>query len=100
MKGGIDVSKLKREIIALIDESSEQVYKIAFYSDPKVSSIMDRLISKWERNQQKGIPLDYATEDEVRTLHDVAVKIARIPPQELQSMYLRRIMPGGGGWSE
>ncbi|AFK51565.1 hypothetical protein TCELL_1142 [Thermogladius calderae 1633] len=67
-----ETAKLKSEIVRLIDESRDVEVKMAFYSDERVQSIMDRLNKEWESNGYKGIPLDYATVDELKTLHDLA----------------------------
>ncbi|NAZ26559.1 MAG: hypothetical protein GU348_00195 [Thermogladius sp.] len=69
---GEDVSVLKSEIVKLIDESRDVEVKMAFYSDERVQSIMDRLNKEWERNGYKGIPLDYATVDEIKMLNALA----------------------------
>lgn len=79
----------------MIDESREQAYKIAFYSDPTVASIMEKLIAEWERNQQKGIPLDYASEEELKAMYTIAVKISETPPHVLMARYLRGLMSTG-----
>ncbi|ACL10784.1 hypothetical protein [Desulfurococcus amylolyticus] len=92
-----NILKMKQGIVRLIDESSEQAYKIAFYSNPDVSRILERLIAEWERNNRKGIPLDYATEEEVEVMYNIAVKISKTPPQALMSTYLSEIMPSSSG---
>jgi len=91
----VDVDKMKQEIIRLIDESREQAYKVAFYSDPVVTRIMERIIAEWERNQEKGIPLDYATPEEIEVMYNIAVKISKTPPQALWSKYLSGLMGQG-----
>ncbi len=69
----------KRKIIELIDESKDNDRKIAFYSDDKVVEILDRLYRKWEENNRVGIPLDYATPEEIDTLYNLAVKYSSSP---------------------
>lgn len=63
---------MKEEIISLIDENRSPWVKAAFYSDPEVSKILENLINRWESAGRAGIPLDYATEEELRILHKKA----------------------------
>ncbi len=82
---------MKRKILELIDESDDPWLKAAFYGDPKVSAILDRLVSEWESNGRKGIPLDYATPDEVEALYSLASRYASMTTAELQALTLRRM---------
>jgi hypothetical protein len=60
--------ELKREIISLIDDNIDVNVKAAFYSDPDVSEILNNLYQRWENNNNKNEPLDYATIDELKLL--------------------------------
>ncbi len=68
----MDREYMKRRIIELIDESRDNDRKIGFYSDENVQQIMNRLYGKWEENGRKGIPLDYATIEELEILYRLA----------------------------
>ncbi len=61
-------SDLKREITSLIDDNVDVNVKAAFYGDPEVSTILDNLYKRWESNNNKDEPLDYATMDELKLL--------------------------------
>lgn len=80
--------ELKRKIISIIEENKDPIVKAAFYSDEKVSEIMRRLLSEWEKSGYKGSPIDYATIDELRVLADKA-EFYRDAPREL---YLRKLL--------
>lgn len=83
----VDISKLKKEIIAWIEESNDPIYKIAFYSNEEVVPIANKLMEIWEKNERRGIPLDYATEEEIVKLHKIAKKIISTPPDALYAAY-------------
>jgi len=86
--------ELKRDIIRLIDENRSPWVKAAFYSNPEVSSILGKLIDLWESNGRRGIPLDYASEDELRVLHRLARRYASLSDEEA------RALAWGGGREE
>ncbi|MEM1628556.1 MAG: hypothetical protein QXP02_06105 [Desulfurococcaceae archaeon] len=86
------ISKMKKEIIEIIDESREIAYKVAFYSQPEVQTILNRLFDEWERNNRRGIPLDYAIDVEIRILHKIAKEISRKPPEDLWASLVRDYM--------
>jgi len=65
-----------REILRLIDESGDYWKKAAFYSDPEVGAILDELYQRWEANDRQGMPLDYASEEEVCFLYRKATSIS------------------------
>ncbi|QOR93871.1 hypothetical protein IMZ38_04260 [Thermosphaera chiliense] len=87
-----DIEKLKKEIISLIDESTLPVIKEAFYSNPDVEAVMEKLYEQWESNNHAGIPLDYATYEELLLLHKVAKKVVNSPHEELSRSRMRRAM--------
>ncbi len=86
-KRRVNSEKIKQELLSLIDESSEVIYKIAFYSQPEVQSIMNRLMDVWESSGRKGRPVDYATVSELKLMLKIARKIARKRPEELWVKY-------------
>lgn len=87
---GPDAERLKREIIRLVDESREVGVKIAFYGDERVQAVMDRITAEWERRGRAGLPLDYATEDELKTLHSLAVYYSTHPSNYSFISFVRR----------
>ena len=70
--------ELKKEIIVLIDENRDQWKKAAFYSDNDVQNILNRLYDEWEKNNRQGVPIDYATTDELETLAALARRYSRL----------------------
>ncbi|OYT38069.1 MAG: hypothetical protein B6U89_06385 [Desulfurococcales archaeon ex4484_58] len=86
----MDIEEKKKKILKLIDESKEQGRKIAFYSDPTVSDIMEELYNRWENSGCKGIPLDYASDREIKILYNLAVKYSRVSNAEAWAMFLSR----------
>lgn len=70
--------ELKREIIILIDENRDQWKKAAFYSDDDVQKILNRLYNEWEKNNRHGVPLDYASTEELETLAALARRYSRL----------------------
>lgn len=73
---------LKRRIKDLIDGSRDPWRKAVFYSNPVVSDILTKLYERWEENGRKGIPLDYATMDELETLYRFAKAAVDAPEGE------------------
>lgn len=88
------LDEMKREIIQLIDESREAVYKIAFYAKPEVQSILDEVFKRWEKAGYVGRPIDYATREELEILYKIAKKISAMSPGELWGIYGRELPPG------
>lgn len=87
-------AEMKDEIIRLIDKNQQVIYKIAFYSDPAVNEILEKLIERWERNNRVNEPIDYATDEEVELLYNKALKISRKTPDELLIEYRDYLIPG------
>lgn len=83
----VDAERIKRELITLIDENREPIYKAVFYSKPEVQSIMNRIMEVWERSGRQGIPIDYATIDELEQLLRIAKEIVKKKPGELMAEY-------------
>ncbi len=61
------------DIMALIDESIDEWRKAAFYADEEVSELLDDLYLRWEKGGKAGIPLDYATDEEIAFLYRKAL---------------------------
>lgn len=66
---------MKRELIAMIDESSDAELKSRFYSNETVAAIMNKLYERWELAGGIGIPLDYASNEEIRELYEIARRL-------------------------
>ena len=75
----------------MIDDSEDPWLKAAFYGDPKVSSILDKLLEEWERRGREGIPLDYASPEDLKVLYSLASKYASMTTAELQVIALNRM---------
>lgn len=88
--------RLIQELISLIEDNDVAWRKAAFYSDPRVEPIYERLIKAWLDSGEKGIPLDYASEDELRELVLVARKYAFMSEDKARSLAMAR-MSGGEG---
>ena len=86
----MDREKMKEKIIEIIDKNKRNGPKIAFYSDPQVASLMNELYQRWESNDRKGIPLDYASDDEIKFLYNIALKYSNVSDDEAWIMYLSR----------
>ncbi len=85
----MDIESMKKKIIEMVDDSSEDGRKIAFYSNPTVQEILDSLYARWENHGRKGIPLDYATEEEVKILYTIAVKATNVPASKSYINFIR-----------
>lgn len=90
------ISSLKDTIIKNIEENQNSWAKAAFYSDEDVSKIMERLINEWERNNQEGIPMDYATEEELEVLAEKSEEYKHYT----QETFVRTMMKKSMGYNE
>jgi len=86
----LSTEKIKREIVKLIDDNYSTWVKAAFYSDPNVSSILEELTRKWESNQRKGAPIDYASVEELQVLLQLARKYSSMGENEARTIALSR----------
>ena len=86
MEGATGVSsdsereKLIRIIEEAVENSRDNWKKVAFYSDPDVASILERLYEAWEANERRGKPIDYATLDDLRVLATKAKSVKPVSP--------------------
>jgi len=74
----VTTMNIRERILALV-ETAPQINKAAFYSDPYVEEIITELHSRWEGAGYKGEPIDYATEEELRKLLELAEYYTRLP---------------------
>ena len=91
---GLNRDRVKQEILSLIDDNYSNWRKAAFYSDPEVIAILDRLQSVWEDNNMAGYPIDYATDEELQVLLDKARRYAYMPEDSARGIVFSR--QGGG----
>jgi hypothetical protein len=82
---------LIEELIMLIEDNESPWRKAAFYSDPKVIPIYDKLIKKWLEAGEKGVPLDYADESDLNILVAVARKYAFMDENRARAIALSRM---------
>ena len=82
--------KLIRELISLIEDNDVAWRKAAFYSDPRVEPIYRRLLEEWEKSDMEGIPLDYASSDELALLVSIAREYAFMDEGKARSLALSR----------
>ncbi|RLB06897.1 MAG: hypothetical protein DRG27_06975 [Deltaproteobacteria bacterium] len=81
-----------REIVELIDESDDYWRKAAFYSDPDVSALLDSLYERWESSSMQGVPLDYATDEEVDFLYHKARSLTREDARRSERAFFKKSM--------
>lgn len=84
----MDAERIRKEIIELIDKHWNNWVKAAFYSDPEVAKIMDRLVREWSSRGEEGAPIDYATEDELLVLLRAARKYYSMDPRRAMAVAL------------
>ncbi len=84
----MEAEKMRKEIIELIDKHWNNWIKAAFYSDPEVAKIMDRLVREWSSKGERGAPIDYATEDELLVLLRAARKYYSMDPRRAMAIAL------------
>ncbi|MCD6323712.1 MAG: hypothetical protein J7L55_01205 [Desulfurococcales archaeon] len=65
-----------KEIINRVEESQDEWRKAAFYSDEAVTQLLEELYKRWEGSGMAGIPLDYATDEELSILYDKAMSVS------------------------
>ncbi len=82
--------KIKSEILELIDDNYSNWRKAAFYSDPEVVEVLDRLQRVWEEEGMKGYPIDYASDEELALLYDKARTYAYMPEDRARSIVFGR----------
>jgi len=82
-----NLEEIKEELVKLIDDCEEPVYKVVFYSLDEVKEIMDKIVERWERQGRQGRPIDYATPDEIKKLLKIAKRLVSKTPSEIVSEY-------------
>ncbi len=71
-------------------ERGNQWVRAAFYSDPYVSALLEELYRRWYANNSRGEPIDYASDEELEKLYQLARKYASLTPYEAFTLYMDR----------
>lgn len=85
------IKEMKDQLINLVDMNKDTWVKAAFFSDETVEKIMEILYSRWEANNEEGIPIDYASAQELEILLDIAKKYTNMKTDDARSLVLSRI---------
>jgi hypothetical protein len=80
----------KRAILELVD-NMPQANKAAFYSDPDVEPIVEKLHERWAGSGYRGEPIDYASDEELSLLHRRAKEYASMPSWQAYKLFLERV---------
>ncbi|AEM39363.1 hypothetical protein Pyrfu_1506 [Pyrolobus fumarii 1A] len=73
------VRKDARKELEMILSNMSPWHSALFYADEEVSRILQELYNRWEQNDRRGEPLDYAKDDELELLLAKAKRVARMP---------------------
>ncbi|MGC8556580.1 MAG: hypothetical protein ACP5ML_00900 [Fervidicoccus sp.] len=83
--------RMKLEIISMIDENPSNWIKSAYFSDSEVSKIMEILYKLWEENNEKGFPIDYASNEQLKALYSKAKRYSSMKEEEAMKTVLERV---------
>jgi len=83
--------ELASKVLKLIEENRDGWVKAAFFSDPSVSRLLDELHARWSAAGCRGIPLDYASEEELEVLSEKAGEYASMSSSEAMAVVLKRM---------
>ncbi|MEB3806646.1 MAG: hypothetical protein GSR73_03935 [Desulfurococcales archaeon] len=83
--------RLIKELVELIEDNAVAWRKAAFYSDPNVEPIYDRLIRVWMENGERDTPISYATDEELRVLVSIAKKYAFMSEDKARAIAMSRM---------
>ncbi len=89
--GALSKEELVQELISLIEDNESPWRKAAFYSDPKVGPIYEKLINAWLKAGEKGIPLDYASIEDLEVLVSIARKYAFMNENRARAIAMSRM---------
>ncbi len=84
-----------KEIINRVEESVDEWRKAAFYSDEEVTQLLENLYRRWEGAGMSGIPLDYATDEELKVLYDKAMGISGEKGLNAFKSFVKKAMTSG-----
>ena len=88
--------ELKERILEIV-ENAPQMNKAAFYSDPYVERVVSELQKRWEKANYEGEPIDYATDEELEKLYELALEYANMPEWKAYKIFIKRAEGGGEG---
>ena len=88
----MSLEEFKRTIIEMIDENRSSWVKAAFYGDPDVAPLLDKIYERWEKARREGEVLDYATYEELRVLASKARHDGRMSDRQAMGIALRTMM--------
>ncbi|MET1128941.1 MAG: hypothetical protein ABWW70_06455 [Thermoproteota archaeon] len=80
----------KRDRVLDIVDRMPQLNKAAFYSDPKVVALVETLHRRWSEHGNLNEPIDYATEEELEELLELARHYASLSPWEAYKILRER----------
>lgn len=89
--GELSVEEYKRTIIEMIDENKSSWVKAAFYGDPDVAPLLDKIYERWEKAEREGEVLDYATYEELKILASKARHYGHMSDRQAMGIALRRM---------
>ncbi len=83
-----------KEIVSLVEESRDGWRKTAFYSDDDVMNLLEELYDRWEEAGRTGLPLDYATEEEITFLYKRALSLSADAGFKTFKAFVKRAITG------
>ncbi len=78
------------DILRMIDDNPSNWKKAAFYSDDEILPLLEDLQRRWEESNNEGIPIDYATDEELDLLLAKARKYYYMSEAEAVSLVMAR----------
>ena len=87
--------ELKEKLTVFLDQDPRKWVRSAFYSDPEVQHVMDILYGKWEEAGRKGMPVDYASHDELVFLWNKASKYLGMNENVARAIVFNRLSGPG-----
>ena len=81
--------ELKQRVLEIV-ENAPQMNKAAFYSDPYVEHVVEELQKRWAQADYKGEPIDYATDEELEKLYELALEYANMPEWKAYRIFIER----------
>ncbi len=78
------------DILRMIDDNPSNWKKAAFYSDSEIMPLLEELQRRWEESNNEGIPIDYATDEELDLLLSKARKYYYMSEAEAVSLVMAR----------
>jgi hypothetical protein len=83
--------KLREKLTIFLDQDPRKWVKSAFYSDPVVEQVMEDLYDRWEDAGRKGMPVDYASHDELIMLWNKASKYLGMSDNAARALVFNRM---------